>query len=396
MELKETVRSLAKQYHKDIVSYRRHIHQNPELSFQEFETQKFIEGKLKEFGVTDFKRMANTGVVALLKGKNAGSKVVALRADMDALPITESDNREYKSKNNGVMHACGHDVHTSSLLGAARILNQLRDHFEGTVKLIFQPAEEKLPGGASVMIKEGVLQNPSPGSIIGQHVAPQVDAGKIGIRKGLYMASTDELYVTVKGKGGHGAMPNLLIDPVLIAANIVVALQQIVSRRAKPSIPSVLSFGKFIANGATNVIPDEVKMEGTFRTFDEEWRAEAHKVMKQLAESIAEGMGGTCEFKIVNGYPYLINNVDVTSRVEKYAADYLGRDKIEELEIWMAAEDFAFYSQQTPACFYRLGVRNEKRGITSSVHTSTFDIDESALEIGSGFLAWIALQELLN
>jgi amidohydrolase len=394
MDLKERIRQLATKYHPEIIACRRHLHQHPELSFHEVETQKFVENKLKEFGITDMKRMAGTGIVALLKGKNPEKKTVALRADMDALPITETNNREYKSENSGVMHACGHDVHTSSLLGVARILNEIKNEFEGTAKFIFQPGEEKLPGGASMMIKEGVLENPKPQSVIGQHVMPQIDAGKVGFRKGLYMASTDELYVTVKGKGGHGAMPHLIIDPVLIASNIVVSLQQIVSRRAKPSVPSVLSFGKFIANGATNVIPDEVKMEGTFRTMNEEWRSEAHQKMKQLAEAIATGMGGKCEFNIVRGYPFLINNEELTTRARNYAEDYLGKEKVEDLEIWMAAEDFSFYSQVAAATFYRLGVRNEKKGITSSVHTSTFDIDESALETGMGLMAWITVMEL--
>ena len=394
MDLKNQIQSLAKKYHADIISCRRHLHQNPELSFYEFETQKFVEQKLNEYGIADHQRMANTGVVALIKGKNPEKRVVALRGDMDALPIQESGKKEYTSKNAGVMHACGHDVHTSSLLGTAHIINELKSEFEGTIKLIFQPGEEKLPGGASMMIKEGVLENPKPDSVIGQHVMPQIDAGKVGFRKGLYMASTDEIYVTVTGKGGHGAMPHLTIDPVLIASSIIVSLQQIVSRNAKPSLPSVLSFGKFIANGATNVIPDSVYLEGTFRTLNEEWRNDAHKKMKHLAEHIAEGMGGKCDFRIMSGYPFLVNNEDLTTRIQDFAGEYLGNDKIEELEIWMAAEDFAFYSQQAEACFYRLGVRNEKEGITSSVHTSTFDIDENALEIGMGLMAWIALKEL--
>lgn len=394
MNLKEQISSLAKKYHPDIVSCRRHLHQNPELSFHEVETQKFVEKKLDEYGIGDHKRMANTGVVALIRGKNPDKKVVALRGDMDALPIQETNKKEYISQNAGVMHACGHDVHTSSLLGVGRILNELKNDFEGTVKLIFQPGEEKLPGGASMMIKEGVLENPRPDVVIGQHVMPQIDAGKAGFRKGLYMASTDEIYVTVTGKGGHGAMPHLTIDPVLIASNMVVALQQIVSRNAKPSLPSVLSFGKFIANGATNVIPDSVYLEGTFRTLNEDWRNEAHKKMKNLAESLVTGMGGKCDFNIVRGYPFLINNEALTDRVQGYAGEFLGTEKVEELEIWMAAEDFAFFSQQADACFYRLGVRNEKMGITSSVHTSTFDIDESSLETGMGLMAWIALREL--
>lgn len=394
MDLKNRIKSLAKKYHPEIVSCRRHLHKNPELSFHEYETQKFVEQKLNEFGISDLRRMANTGVVALIKGKNPDKRVVALRGDMDALPIAEAGNKEYKSMNQGVMHACGHDVHTSSLLGTARIINELSGEFEGTIKLIFQPGEEKLPGGASMMISEGVLENPKPDSVIGQHVMPQIDAGKVGFRKGLYMASTDELYVTITGKGGHGAMPHLTIDPVLIASNMVVSLQQIVSRNAKPSVPSVLSFGKFIANGATNVIPDSVYLEGTFRTLNEEWRDEAHKRMKYMAEHIAEGMGGKCDFRIMRGYPFLVNNESLTTRLQGFSGEYLGTEKIEELELWMAAEDFAFYSQKSDACFYRLGVRNEKVGITSSVHTATFDIDENALETGMGLMSWIALREL--
>ncbi len=392
--LKEKIKNFASQYREDIIACRRHLHKNPELSFQEFNTQKFVEQKLTEYGVTNHHRLANTGVVALIEGKNSSKKVVALRADMDALPIIETNKVEYKSINEGVMHACGHDVHTSSLLGVARILNELKNEFEGTVKLIFQPGEEKLPGGASMMIKEGVLKNPIPISIFGQHVMPQIQAGKVGFRKGLYMASTDEIYVKVKGKGGHGAMPHLTIDPVLITSHMIVALQQIVSRNAKPSLPSVLTFGKVIANGATNVIPDEVYLEGTFRTLNEEWRMDAHKKMITMAEGIAESMGGKCEFTIVKGYPFLINDDNLTDRARKFAEEFVGSENIEDLEIWMAAEDFAFYSQQAPSCFYRLGVRNESRGITSSVHTSTFDIDEMALETGMGLMTWMAVREL--
>lgn len=388
------IKSLAAAYHKDIVACRRHLHKYPELSFNEFNTQQFIEKKLNEFGISNYKRMANTGVVATIEGKNPKQATVALRADLDALPIQETNNVDYKSTVDGVMHACGHDVHASSLLGAARILNELKNDFNGTVKLIFQPGEEKLPGGASLMIKEGVLENPAPQTVIGQHVMPHIQTGKVGFRKGLYMASTDEIYVTITGKGGHGAMPHLVIDPVLIASHMVVALQQIVSRNAKPSLPSVLSFGKFIANGATNVIPDKVYLEGTFRTLNEEWREDAHRKMKFMAESIADGMGGKCNFEIRRGYPFLINDETVTENARKAAEEYLGKENVEDLEIWMAAEDFAFYSQKVPSCFYRLGVRNEKLGITSSVHTSTFNIDESALETGMGLMAWIALCEL--
>lgn len=367
---------------------------HPELSFHENKTCAYVEEQLNAIGITNRKRIAGTGIVALIEGKNPAKKTIALRADMDALPIQETSDVPYKSQNAGVMHACGHDVHTSSLLGVAKILNELKDEWEGSVKLIFQPGEEKLPGGASLMIKEGVLENPKPAGILGQHVMPLIETGKVGFRSGVYMASTDEIYVTVFGKGGHGAMPHMNIDPVLITSNMIVALQQVVSRNANPIMPSVLSFGKVIANGATNVIPDSVYLEGTFRTLDETWRNEAHVKIKQLAESICAGMGGRCEFNIVRGYPALINEAKLTASARAGAEEYLGKENVLDLDIWMAAEDFSFYSQQTNACFYRLGTRNEAKGITSSVHTSTFDIDERALETGMGLMAFLAIKEL--
>lgn len=393
--LKDKIRELSGKIHGDVITHRRFLHSNPELSFEEYQTSAFIKDHLNKLGIS-WKPIANTGVVALIKGDRPSDAVVALRADMDALPITETNNVDYKSKNEGVMHACGHDVHTSSLLGTARILQELKSEFGGTVKLIFQPAEEKLPGGASLMIKEGVLENPKPAAVVGQHVMPLIEAGKIGIRSGKYMASTDELYVTVRGKGGHGAQPHQNIDPVLIASHIIVALQQVVSRIADPRLPTVLSFGKVIANGATNVIPDQVYMEGTFRTLDEKWRAEAHKRMKKIAEGIAESMGGSCDFNIVNGYPFLVNEPKLTAAVREFAVDYLGKENVLDLDIWMAAEDFAYYSQVADSCFYRLGIRNEAKGITSSVHTSTFDIDENALALSTGLMAYIALKRLGN
>ncbi|MEO5572402.1 MAG: M20 family metallopeptidase [Bacteroidia bacterium] len=394
MHLKEKIKNLSSTYYKEITAIRRHLHQHPELSFNEFQTCSYVEEQLQSIGITNKKRIAKTGIVAIIEGKNPSKKTIALRGDMDALPIQETNDVPYKSQNAGVMHACGHDVHTSSLLGAAKILHSLKNEFEGTIKLIFQPGEEKLPGGASLMIKEGVLENPKPAGILGQHVMPLIDTGKVGFRKGVYMASTDEIYVTVFGKGGHGAMPHLNIDPVLITSHMIVALQQLVSRNANPTMPSVLSFGKVIANGATNVIPDSVYLEGTFRTLDETWRTEAHKKIIQIAESICTGMGGRCEFNIVRGYPALINEEKITASARAGAEEFLGKENVLDLDIWMAAEDFAFYSQQTHACFYRLGTRNEARGITSSVHTSTFDIDERALETGMGLMAFLALREL--
>lgn len=393
--LKDKITLLANQIHSDVVANRRHLHANPELSFHEYETSAYVAQKLDELGI-EYKKMANTGLVALIKGAKQSDSVVALRADMDALPIVEANDVVYKSKNLGVMHACGHDVHTSSLLGTAKILTELKNEFGGTVKLIFQPAEEKLPGGASMMIKEGVLENPKPDAVIGQHVMPMIETGKVGFRSGKYMASTDEIYVTVHGKGGHGAQPQQNIDPVVITSHIIIALQQIVSRVADPKIPSVLSFGKVIANGATNVIPNEVYLEGTFRTMDEEWRAKAHQTMKKMAEGIAEAMGGSCDFNIVRGYPFLINEEVLTADVRTYAEDYLGKENVLDLDIWMAAEDFAYYSQVSDACFYRLGTGNVSRGITSSVHTPTFDVDENSLKLSTGLMTYIALKQLGN
>ncbi|QQL48747.1 M20 metallopeptidase family protein [Mucilaginibacter ginkgonis] len=393
--LKEIIQQHAENIYNDVVSNRRHLHANPELSFNEVQTSAFVASKLDELGIP-YERMADNGLVGLIKGSKPSDNVVALRADMDALPIIEANEVEYKSKNHGVMHACGHDAHTSSLLGTATILSKMKDDFGGTVKLIFQPAEEKLPGGANLMIQQGVLENPKPQAVIGQHVMPFIDAGKVGFRAGKYMASTDEIYVKVIGKGGHGAQPQQNVDPVIITAHMLVALQQIVSRFADPKNPSVLSFGKVIANGATNVIPNEVYLEGTFRTMDEQWRNEAHIKMKKMAEGLCESMGATCDFDIRRGYPFLINEEKLTAEVRAYTEEYLGKENVLDLDIWMAAEDFAYYSQVADSCFYRLGTRNEARGITSSVHTPTFDVEESSLMGSTGLMAYIALKRLGN
>ncbi len=392
--MKEKIQSLAKAYFEEALNIRHHLHANPELSYQEYETAKYVSEKLTEFGIEHETGVADTGLVGYIKGKNPDKKVIALRADMDALPIVEANDVPYKSKNEGVMHACGHDVHTTSLLVASKILNELKDEFEGTIKLIFQPGEERLPGGASLMIKDGVLENPRPKNITGQHVMPLIDAGKVGFRSGMYMASADEIFLTVKGKGGHAAMPEMFTDPVLITSHILVALQQIVSRNASPKVPSVLSFGKVTAEGATNIIPNEVKVEGTFRTMNEEWRAEAHKKIKKMAESIAEGMGGECEVDIKVGYPFLKNAPELADYLKQSAIEYMGEENVEDLDLWMAAEDFAFYSQEVDACFYRLGIRNEEKGITSGLHTPTFNVDESCLEVGPGLMAWLAVKNL--
>jgi amidohydrolase len=394
MSLLEKIRSLSETYSKETIELRRHLHANPELSYEEFNTAKFVAAKLRSYGIDPQEGIATTGIVALIKGKNPDKKTVALRADMDALPIEEANQVPYKSTRPGVMHACGHDVHTSSLLGTAKILSEIKDQFEGTVKLIFQPGEEKNPGGASYMIRDGALKSPVPDSMIGQHVMPLVPVGKVGFREGMYMASSDEIYLKVIGKGGHGAAPELAIDPIVIASHIIIALQQIISRNASPKQPTVLTFGRIIGEGATNIIPNEVNIAGTFRALDEEWRASGLEKIKKMAEAMAEGMGGKCEVTISHGYPYLENNPELTRRIRHAAEEYVGKENVVDIDLTLGSEDFAYYSHVVPASFYRLGTRNESRGITSYVHTPTFDIDEDALKIGPGLMAWMAVNEL--
>jgi amidohydrolase len=371
------------------------LHAHPELSFEEYETSAFVKSELDKTGIS-WKAVAQTGVLASITGKLPSDQVIALRADMDALPIQEMNQVPYVSQHPNVMHACGHDFHTSSLLGTARIIQAVREQFKGTVKFFFQPGEEVIPGGASHMIRDGVLDNPRVQSVIGQHGMPRIETGKIGIRKGKHMASMYSLFVRVLGKGGHGTQPHLNIDPVLIASHIIIALQQIVSRMAHPGDPTVLSFGKVIANGAINVIPDEVYMEGTFRAMNETWRNEAHVRMKKMAEEIAVAMGGKCEFRIQRGYPFLVNEPKLTEEVRSYAADYIGEENVLEEDIWMAAEDFAYYSQVADSCFYLCGVGNKEKGIQSSLHTPTFNIDEDVLALSTGLMAYIALRRLGN
>ncbi|RLD60731.1 MAG: amidohydrolase [Bacteroidetes bacterium] len=394
MNIQNRIKQRSKELLTEIINIRQRIHENPELSFEEHETADLISKVLKSIGIEYKKGIAKTGIVGLIKGRNPKKRTIALRADMDALPIMEINKLDYTSKNPGKMHACGHDVHVASLLGTAMILHELREEFEGSIKLIFQPSEEKYPGGAKVMIEEGVLENPAPDVIFGQHVFPELDAGHAGMKSGKYMASTDEIFLTIKGKGGHGAIPDRNIDPVLIASHIVVALQQIVSRNAKPNMPTVLSFGRFIANGQTNIIPDEVKIEGIMRTFDEEWRTEIKKRLTKMAKNIAEAMGGKCEVFIDQGYPVLINNETVTENSRKAAKEYLGDEFVHELELRTTAEDFAYFTQKVPGCFYRLGVRNLKKGLDANLHTANFNVDESSLETGMGLMAWIAYKEL--
>ncbi len=395
LDLQEKIKSRAKSLLPELIQIRRNIHENPELSFHEFETQKKVENYLQNKLGLETQRLANTGVVALIKGHNPEKRCVGLRADMDALPIVEvEDGRPYRSNVEGVMHACGHDVHTTSLLGAATILNEIKNQFEGTIKLVFQPGEEKLPGGASLMINDGVLNNPKIDFMIGQHVMPLIDTGNVGFRKGLYMASTDEIFITVNGVGGHGAIPHLAVDAVLVASHIVVAMQQIVSRNQNPALHSVLSFGKIIGNGATNVLPPKVELHGTFRTVDEDWRSEAHEKITKLAHGIAESMGASIEIEIRRGYPFLKNDESLSELCISAANEYLGNERVQPLELWMAAEDFAYYSQEVPSCFYRLGTRNMQKGTHYSVHHPAFDVDEDAIEIGAGLMAQLALKAL--
>lgn len=393
--LKTEIKKLSHQIHRDVVKLRRHLHAYPELSFQEHKTSAFIKAHLDTLGIS-WKPVAGTGIEAVITGNIKSEKVIALRADIDALPIQEKNDVDYASQHPGVMHACGHDFHTSSLLGTAQILKMVQNNFGGTIKLLFQPGEEVLPGGASLMIKEGVLNNPRPSAVLGQHAMPRIEVGKIGIRSGKHMASMDAVIVRIKGKGGHGAEPHNNVDPVVIASHIIIALQQIVSRLANPGDPTVLSFGKVIANGAINVIPDEVYMEGTFRAMNEDWRDEAHRRMTEMAEGIAKSMGATCDMKIIRGFPFLINEAKLTAEIKTLASEYLGEENVLEEDIWMAAEDFAYYSQVADSCFYLCGVGNVRNAITSTLHSPTFNIDENALEVSSGLMAYLALKRLGN
>jgi amidohydrolase len=393
--LKEQIQTLAVAYFEEVRACRRHLHQHPELSFHEVETAAFIRSKLTEYGIPFSANIAGHGIVAIIEGKAPG-KTVALRADMDALPITEENNTVYASQQKGVMHACGHDAHTSCVLGAGKILMQLRNSFSGTVKLIFQPAEEKLPGGAKMMIEAGVLKDPDVSAIIGQHVFTPFRAGTVAYCFGPMMASTDEIYITVHGKGGHGAYPHESKDPVMMSAQMLVALQQVVSRTISAFQPAVLTFGKVVANGATNVIPDTVYLEGTFRAMDEAVREAAHLQIKQIATHVVEGFGGTVDVRIEKGYPVLVNDDALTQRSFDRAVEYLGAEQVVITTPRMGAEDFAFYSQHIPACFYRLGTGNPDKGIVSSIHTPTFDIDEDALKVGMGLMAWHAIGELME
>jgi len=386
--LKEKIQQLSASYSDYFVNVRHHLHAHPELSYQEFETSVFIQQKLQEFGIP-FKVMAETGVIGEIRGKDPASRVIALRADIDALPIEEANDVPYKSRNKGVMHACGHDVHTTVLLGAARILQELKDEWSGTVKLIFQPGEERNPGGASILIKEGVLRDPEPSAIFGLHVHPGLPVGTFSFRGGKVMASADELYITVKSKGGHAAAPHLTTDSILVAAQIIVALQQVISRNNDPFSPSVLTISSIQGGHTTNVIPSEVKMMGTFRALDEAWRFRAHELIRNIVTGTAHSMGAEVDLHIDVGYPAVINNEALSAQARQLAEELIGTDNVQTTEIRMGAEDFGYYSQVIPGCFYRLGVGNIEKGITATVHTPIFNIDEGAIQQGMQMMAWL-------
>lgn len=389
------IQQLAQLYTEKVISIRRHLHQYPELSFNEFETSKFIIEQLQSLDVEIQTGIVKTGILVLIKGNNPTKKTIALRGDIDALPIQELTNLPYQSKNNGVMHACGHDLHTASLIGCAFILSELKNEFEGTIKLIFQPGEELLPGGAKLMIEAGVLELPKVETIFGQHVYPELEVGKVGFKPGMYMASADEIYLTIKGKGGHAALPHKCIDPILIASHVLIALQQITSRKANPSIPTVLSFGYIEGKGATNVIPNEVYLKGTFRTFDEKWRKEAHQQIHKIVEGTVMSMGGQFDLDIKVGYPFLVNDVEKTIFAKQCAIEYLGQENVIDLDLRMTAEDFAYYSQQIPSCFYRLGTSNSTKNISGSLHNPEVQFDDTSLTTAMGLMSYIALKELV-
>lgn len=383
-ELKDHIRTRAAALFDKVQGYRHHLHAHPELSYKEYNTMQFVADRLNELGINHTVGIGDTGVVGIIRGDHHAPDMAAigLRADLDALPIHEENRVPYKSTVEGVMHACGHDVHTSVLLGAAEVLHELRNELPCPVKLIFQPGEEKNPGGATYMIRDGALRNPDISKIFALHVFPDMPTGKVGFREGIYMASCDEIYITIHGKGGHGATPHQCIDPIVTGASMILQLQQIVSRSCDPKIPCVLSFGHFEAIGATNVIPSVAHLKGTFRTMHEGWRSEAHTLIERTVKHIAEAAGATVDLVIDRGYPYLENDPATTAAMRTIAIDFLGAEQVEDLPIRLTAEDFSFYSQEIPACFFRIGVRNEEKGITYGVHHPRFDIDEPAMITG--------------
>ena len=387
-QLKPQILALSEQYFEDTIAIRRRLHEYPELSFQEHETSKFIQEKLTEYGIPFESGIVETGIVALIKGQNPNSKCIALRADIDALPIHEMNNVSYASKNKGVMHACGHDFHAASLLGVARILNELKDKWEGSIKLIFQPGEEKLPGGASLMIEEGVLENPKVNKIIGQHVSPELDCGVIGMKEGMFMASADEIYIDVIGKGGHAAIPEGRINPLVIASKLITRLYDRFDE--VNDTPSVLSIGVIQGGSAGNIIPEKVSMQGTFRAMDEDWRAKAHQIIEEICINTSKEMGGECNLEIRKGYPFLKNDVPFTEHCFRQASEFMASNSVIKIPKRMTAEDFSYYSHHVPSCFYRIGV-GDKSGTRKHLHNPNFNVEEAALKHSIGLMSWLAI-----
>lgn len=388
--MKSKIEELTKKYFPYVVECYHHLHAHPELSFQEFETSRFIQNELTKIGIPFKAGIAGTGILAKIEGKNPTKKVIALRADMDALPICEAVDIPWKSKKENVMHACGHDAHVACLLGISKILVDLKTTFEGTVLLIFQPGEEKAPGGASVMLDEGIFDEIQPEIILAQHVSVDYPTGTMGFLPGLIMASADEIHVKVHGKGGHGALPHLCNDTVLATAQTLVALQQVRSRLCPPLIPMVLTFGKLVANGAQNVIPHEVELSGTFRTFDEKWRLEAKNHIRRIITETCSAYGCTAEITMPDGYPCVVNDTSVTNQAREFASDWVGNENIRDLEMRLTSEDFGFFTQKYPSTFYRTGVKSAINETTGGLHSSTFRIDENGLKTGLGGMAWLS------
>ena len=395
MTIIDRIKAFAEEGKERCITWRRHLHAHPELSFHEVETSSYIARQLQSLGFDNVTTIGDTGVFVTLEGKETG-RTILLRADIDALPIHEHSSASYQSTVPGVMHACGHDAHTAMLLLATQILKTLRSEWKGTIKILFQPAEEVIPGGALKMMAGGILENPNVERAIGQHVFPALPVGKVGIRPGKFMASSDNFFITIHGKGGHAAMPETLVDPVVIAGHVIVSLQQLVSRNRSPKMPSVLSIGKVSAQGSNNVIPDEVTLDGTFRTMDNAWRERALLLMTKLVTDLCDAMGATCTIDIARGYPYLHNDETLAAEIRKSMEEFVGAGDVVDMDIWMAAEDFAHYSHRVPSVFYVVGVGNEQKKTTSGLHTPTFDVDEDALPLGAGLMAWLAMKQLAN
>jgi amidohydrolase len=394
MEIKNQIKQKAQQHFSSVVAIRRHLHQNPELSKQEKETSKYICSILDTIdGVEYQSNIGGYGIFGFIKGRKPNKKTIALRADIDALPIKESTNLPFASLKEGVMHACGHDAHTAILLGAIKILSELREEFDGQVMFIFQPSEEHYPGGAITMLNDGIFNNITPKAIFALHTTPEIERGKIGIKEGKYMASTDEIYIEVRGKGGHGATPDLNIDPIVAASHIVIALQTLVSRNANPTLPTTFSVGTFLAEGRTNIIPSKVYLECIIRTFDNDWRKQAHKLIHRISEETAQAFGATADVFIDHGYPYLYNNPTLTKATRNLAQEYLGEENVLDIDMRMTAEDFAYFAHKIPACYFRLGTKKEGCEITN-LHTSNFDIDENSMQDAIGLMTYLAIKNL--